>query len=126
MRTYKIYGTGAAAADNVTNLLVAKSGRIKSIRWDVAIDQVADNSRCTLELSLRSNSQAVTSDTTGDISVIQAFGNLTTSGTIAGRAAKQELVDIPIAASERIYLHAALITTSTYYATVYIDVAEGA
>lgn len=126
MRSYKLYGSGSAAGDNVQNVLIAKSGRIKSIRWEVSFDAVADNSVLGLELSSRSTSQISTHDSTGDFSQVRSYTNLVTSGIFMGRASKQELVDIPIAAGERLYLHAGLVTTLTYYAAVYVDIQEGA
>lgn len=123
MRTYKIYGTGAATANNVANILVGKSGRIKSIRWSARVDAVADNSVAVLELSMSPQAQSGTNDTTSEIAEVSIFGNLATSGFVHSSLKAQELVDIPIAQGERVYLHVA-ITTATYYATAFVDVDE--
>lgn len=126
MRSYKIYGAAAAAADNVQNVLIAKSGRIKSIRWEVSIDAVADNSVVVLELSSRSTNQIATHDSTGDFSQFRVYASLVTSGFVHNGRSKQELVDIPIAAGERLYLHAGAVTTASYFCTIYVDIQEGA
>ncbi len=125
MRTYKLLAGGqSSAADAVANCLITRNGRIKSVRWEGQIDQVADNSVLAMELSVRPTNQLATNDTIGDISCLRVHNNLVTSGVGVGRLSKQELVDFPIAANERLYLHIGTCTTTTTTTTCYVDVAE--
>lgn len=123
MRTYKLYGTSASTADNVASVLMAKNGRIKSVRWSVKIDAVADNSAVDAELSTRATQQLSTNETQGDISAFRSHFNLVTSGFYPGSFSKQDLLDFPVAMGERIYLNI-VITTATATITIYIDVDE--
>ena len=119
-----MYGNVTGAVDNFTSVLMAKNGRVKSVRWEVSVDATADASRLSLELSTSPTNHLTTNDSIGDFSAAQFFNNLTTSGQSAFSIRKQEFVDYPVAANERLYIHCGIATTATAWLTIYIDVEE--
>lgn len=125
MRTYKIYATAGASANAHANVTLQRNGRIRGIRWSVAYDSSTDNGRCDLEASLVALAQIGTNDTIGSLDEVKYFTNLTTSGKDMAAVNVQRSVDIPVAAGERVYLNSANVSNCTFYATVFIDVAEG-
>jgi hypothetical protein len=125
MRTYKIYGSISATAEAGLAVIVVRNCRVKSIRWEASFDAPADNAAIALELSTVSTSHLAASDSTGDISTLRFLTNFVTSGMAIGRASKQEFVDFPVAANERLYIHTLVVGTVTCAFNCYIDVAEG-
>lgn len=124
MRTYKIHAAVTSTQDNLASVLMARNGRIKSLRWAVEADMVADNAVIRLECSTRATNQLTTNESQGDIGVVRIFGNLVTSGQTQSSINKQEFLDFPVAAGERVYVHAALVTTASGVCTIHIDVDE--
>lgn len=124
MRVYKLYATATSTADNVANVLITRNCRIRSIRWHEHVDAPADNAFVAVELSTRPTSQFTTNDSQGDITQRRHSTNLTTSGAFDGGNDHQELLDFPVAAGERIYVHAIVSGTVTWVGACFIDVVE--
>lgn len=124
MRTYKIYGNITGTANNVANVLIARTGRIRCIRWEAAFDAPADNASCVAELSTAPSTAAGTNDTPNSIDELRSCTNLTTSGAFNGARSKQSVVDYPVAAGERVYLHATVSGSVGQPTTVFLDVDE--
>lgn len=124
MRTYKLYYAITATTAALASVIIQRSGRIKSVRWETGFDAPADNASCVAEISTASSPQQGTNDTVAEISEIRNTTNLTTSGAFNGGRAKQEFIDYPVAAGERIYLHATVSGTVSQATTVFIDVEE--
>lgn len=124
MRTLKLYAAITATANAVANLLIPRNGRIKSIRWAVDIDAPADNASVAVDL----NTQTITVLASNDIPSIaelRALVNLSTSGAYLGAIKAQEFLDYPVAAGDRIYIHAVVAGTVTARITAFIDIDEG-
>lgn len=122
MRTYKLYAA-LSNSDNIANVDIVRSGRIRSIRYAARGDFDADAESVDLELSTQATNQLTTNDSIGDIDAVRARLSLT-GGTESFIAMNyQRTVDFPVAANERVYLHCAL-AGATGAVTVYIDIEE--
>lgn len=126
MRTYKLSATITTTANNVASVLVARSGRIRCIRWEVGYDAPADNSAVNVELSTMASSQLGSNDTPNTIDEFRNTTNLTTSGAFNGGRSKQSVLDYPIAAGERLYLNTTTSGTVSQITTCFVDVDEKA
>lgn len=120
MRTYKLYA--ASSGNNVANVTIVRSGRIRSLRWAVCMDTVTDNHNVIAEISTQSVSQAGTNDTLGSIDEIRQWHNNAAAGSSTSGINVQRMVDYPVAAGERLYLNTTF--TGTVYLTCFIDVAD--
>lgn len=125
MRTYKLYGSITATTANLCSVLLAKGGRIKSARWAMTINCVTDNSGIDCELSTASAPQIANNDTLNEIDEIRSFVNFTTSGYGLCAINHQTLLDYPVAAGERLYIHALLTSSAVGAVTCFVDVDEG-
>lgn len=121
MTTFKLYGSAAATANGVAQVILPAAGRIKGVQWAVNADMVADNSALALELSRASASEIGVNGAQQCISEIRAYGNLVTSGFPMSMLNYFFPLDIPIFQGQIIYLHCS-ITTCTFYATALIHV----
>jgi hypothetical protein len=124
MRTYKLYAAVSTTTGNNANVLIARSGRIRCIRWEVAYDAPADNANLALELSTSAVAQLNVSDTPNVIDEFRACTNLATSGGFNGGRSKQSVLDYPVAAGERLYLNSVVNGTVASQATCFIDIDE--
>lgn len=123
MRIYKLYANITASGNNLANVTIVKSGRIKSIRWDLLMNSVVDNDGVEAELSLYPASMIGSSDSAGALDQISTISNGTAGGD--ARASKQSLVDIPVGQGEKLYLNSSVQGTPTFgHATCFIDVDE--
>jgi len=122
MRTLCLYATVTTTADNVVNLIIPKTGRIKSIRWCISFDGPADNARASLELATRATSQFATNDISNVLAATDLLTSLLTSGGGLSGIKNQEWVDYPVAAGERLYLHAAVTGTVSAAVRIFLDV----
>ena len=126
MRTYKIYGAdGGSPTNNLANVSVQKTGRIRNLRWSVRADLDADLEVAIFELSMSSAHQATTNDTPAVIDKVQLALNFTTSGASMGaQNITRENMDFPVAGGEKIYLHTTGAGTPSMTGTCFIDVEE--
>lgn len=121
MKTYALYST--SIQDNAASVVIAKAGRIKSIRTAARFDTAADNSYCDIEVSLNPVSQMAVNDSRGVLDISRFANNLATSGMAVSCVNKQALVDVPVGAGEKIYMNTAASTT-TFTANVLVDIEE--
>lgn len=124
MRTYHLYATVSAGAANQANLMIQRSGRIKSVRWAVSVDAPADNAAVELEISTVATLGINTHESPNVIDAVKHLTNMTTSGANAGCINTQRILDFPVAQGERIYLHSAVAGTVSAKTDVLVDVDE--
>lgn len=122
MRTYKLFATGSAGGSNLASVTIAKTGRIKGIRWSGTLNSVLDNDEATMEVSFTPSSFIGSNDTQGPISEFAMINNGTAGGSLA--ANKVEQVDIPVALGEKLYFNAALVGTPVFKNCCFIDVQD--
>lgn len=122
MRTIVLYASITTTADAVANLLIPKTGRVKQIRWAGSFDGPADNARANLELSTRSTSQFATNDVQNVLAGLDVVQNILTSGGGAIPLKFSEIMDFPVAAGERIYIHASVAGTVVCAMRIFIDI----
>jgi len=116
MRAIKLYGTGAATANAVANVQIPSATRIVGVQWAIAVDAVADNAVCNLEVSAASATEIGTNGAQMCISEFRSYNNLVTSGMTLNSYNFFVPVDFAVRQGQLIYLHAN-ITTATYFAT---------
>lgn len=124
MRTLVLFATITATADAIVNLIIPKNGRIKSLRWSGSFDGPADNARCNMELSMRATSQFATNDISNVVGGLDLLQNILTSGGGVSPIKYQEYVDFPVAAGERLYLHASVSGTVSCPLRMFIDIMD--
>lgn len=122
MRTYKLYNA-TVSGNNLANVTIQRSGRIKSVRWAVGVDDSTDNHYCYFELSTQATSQIGTHDTLGVVDQIAWYNNLGAAGQDSSHINEQRMLDFPIAAGERLYLNNSG-NASAVFETVFVDVAD--
>lgn len=121
MRYYKVYGSSGSTTANLANVQMVKSGRVKTVKWSNAFDSVTDNSRIVGELSIQPTSVVAQNDSRGPIDQFEWLANGTAP---LGFQNDQSLVDVPIAAGERLYLNVTVTGTVTGYFTCIVGVEE--
>lgn len=116
MRTLQLYGTGAATANAVAQVVIPSSVTLKAVSYSVAMDQVADNSHCRVELSKVPISQIATNGAQDPFLSLALFTSIAgaAGGVPIGLNGQQKLA-VSCRQGEIIYLHAYVVTT-TYYA----------
>lgn len=123
MRTYKLYSNATATTNNAANVTLAKSGRIKGVRFIQCMNTVVDNEEITFELSLFPTSMIGTNDAAGVIAETQLLNN-GTSGGVNGVFAQHQ-VDIPVGLGEKLYLNCVVVgTPSSAKCTCFVDIEE--
>lgn len=123
MRVYKLYANCNASGTNLGSVVIARTGRIKRIRWRSHMDSVVDNESAIIELSLHPTSVALTNDTSGTIDEAHLVNNGTSGG--ANAVAINSDVDVPVGLGERLYLNATVVGTPTNVKTsCFVDVEE--
>lgn len=114
MRTVSLYGTAAATANAIAQIVIPSSATIKAVQFAIAIDQAADNSHLALELSKNPVTQLNVNGALDRFFEIRQYANgaTTSPGSLNG----MQRVNVPCRQGEIIYLHA-IITTTTFYGT---------
>lgn len=120
----KLYGSGAASADNVANLQIVRNGHIAAVLGAMNINSVTDNSTAFWELSFFPSGQQQTSDVAGTIFTFGSSTNFTTSGQTDGAVVESVSgLQIPVSAGVVVYANlripAGTITTQCNF-TIYI------
>lgn len=125
MRTYKLAFSITATGANLANLLLMRSGRIKSVSYSTRIDSLVDNTMVDVALSLSPVSNIGTSESIGDFAQWGAAVQFVTSGLGYAGLNGTIPLDVQVGAGERVYLHALVSGTLTAAATtVFISVEE--
>lgn len=104
-KTLKLYGSGVASANAVAQITVPRNCQITSIKWSASgLAAAAIDGRLAYELSTVSVGQFATNDAQNVIS------QTILATTVASSATHSEDVHvglaIPLAANDRLYLHA--------------------
>lgn len=124
MRTYHLAATITGTGANQCSVLIQRSGRIKSVRWGIAIDAATDNAALAVELNSGATSQIATHEGPNVIDGVRAHTNFTTSGLTLSSINVQRLLDYPVGQGERIYLHAVVGGTLSAITEAYVDIDE--
>lgn len=124
MRTYKMYFSGNASANNACSLQIARSGRVQHVRWAVTHDCSSDNSSVIAELSMQAVSQIGVNNTIGVLDEIRSYGNFTTSGQAISALNIERQMDMPVQTGESLYVNVVVAGTAGITGTVFIDVKE--
>ena len=118
MFSRKLYGTAAATANNVANIVVPGNARLIGVQWAVDINSSADDASCILELSAASATEIAVNDAQQCLSEIRVLQTLVTSGMIfAGIQQWVPIPMVPVAQGQRLYLHTVIAGTLTFRAT---------
>lgn len=124
IKTYQLYGSASATASAVATLTIRRDCEIVGVGWGVGLDQVADNSRCAVALSVNPTHQIGTNDGMGTILQVEQIGNLVTSGFLPGGLNGFALLPpLAMRTNDVLYMHM-LIVTTTATATFVIYVRE--
>lgn len=119
-----MYAVISSSSGNLANIQIARAGHIRSIRWAIGADMPADNASFAVECSLSPSSALASSDVFGPLDEVRVYANLTTSGAYNGGVNVQRILDMPVAAGERLYLNAAVSGTVSAVTACYIDVED--
>lgn len=105
VKVYKLYGSGVATASAVSNIQMARAGRILSVLWSIKGTAGAGTTLMgEWELSVNSLSTIGTHDTPGtSLSGIAYSCQIASAGYAANSVSA---VGIDIAAGDKLYLHA--------------------
>ena len=103
MRTYKLYAT--ALTNSAATVTIQRSGRIKSIRWSITVNDTTDNHTLYSELSTTNVSQYNVNDTLNALDQVNLTNNIGAAGAIESCVQKQCLMDYPVVAGERLYIN---------------------
>jgi len=123
VRTYKLYAT-LSNADNLANVTIQRTGRIRSIRWRVDCRTCkTDGQTATVELSTIPSTNIGTSDSRGDIDEFKVNANVGAAGSTLVSMCSQVMMDFPVGVGERLYINSNSTLTAAYV-TCYVDVAE--
>jgi len=121
MRTMKLYGTGAATANNVANVIIPTAGTIRGVQVALSFDSITDNAEATLEVSRASATEIAVNGSQQCICTADFRNNLLTSGMTGNSVNQFFPVNVPVIQGQIIYLHAVIVGTVTYFATVLIQ-----
>jgi hypothetical protein len=117
VRTIKLYGTGSATANNVANVTIPSSGRIRGVQVCISVDSITDNAQIDLEVSRASATEINVNGAQQCVSQVSVRNNFVTSGMVGSAVATFFPVDVPVTQGQIIYLHAVVVGTVTYFAT---------
>lgn len=118
MRRLQLYGTGAATANAVAQVVIPTSGRIRGIQVSLIADSVTDNSQVRIEFSKAATSQIGVNNALDPLGQVGIFINGT---QVAPNGVNVFLpLDEPIRQGEIVYLHALVAGTLTYLANAVI------
>lgn len=101
---------------------MARSGRVRSLRWAIGIDDSTDNHTMTIEISTQAVIQNTSHDTLGSLDEVKWYNNVGAAGTDHGAINVQRLMDYPVAAGERLYLNGVATISGTV--TCFVDIQD--
>lgn len=120
MKCLKLYGTGAATANAVAQVIIPTGGRLRGIQYDVSIDSITDNAQADIEVSRASATEINVNGAQQCVCQIGLRNNLLTSGMTGNGLNGFLPVDVNVVQGQIIYLHAVVVGTITYFATFVI------
>lgn len=125
MRVYKLYGSFTASTNALASITVAKTGKIRHVKWSATLDAVTDNAKATTELSFFPTSFIGANDTAGPIDQIAAQANFATSGlNFAGINQQTQDLDIPVGMGEKLYLNTVVSGTVGQDVTCFVYIQD--
>lgn len=106
MRVYKLYASFTSSTNAAAAITIAKTGKIRHVKWSASFDGVTDNGKASVELSFFPTSFIATNDSAGPIDQIAEQTNFNTSG-LNFAAVNQQTVDLDVAVGmgEKLYLN---------------------
>lgn len=121
MRTYQLYASISASANNAAEITVARSGRIRGIAFAVRGGGASDGDICDLEVSFTPASQVASNDAQGVLATRRFSIDVLTSGTIMfNENSYVGPLDIEVQTGQKIYLNAVESGTATWLANILI------
>jgi hypothetical protein len=117
-------GSQGATLANAVNFTAIRSGRIKSVRWNLLFTSITAASWLAAELSLFPSSQFTSNGANNLIDIHTVNSNFVTSGLAHLNHGKQTMVDVPIGVGEKVYLHLTISGTVAVVSTLLVDVTE--
>lgn len=113
IKTYQLYGTAAASASAVAAVTVRRDCEVVGIGWGFEFDQVADNSRGIVALSVNPSTQIATNDGMGTMLEVRQSTNLVTSGIGAtGQNGFALIPPVALRTNDILYMHMSIVTTT--------------
>ena len=112
-----MYATGSATGNNVANLTIPSSTRLKGLQYAISIDSITDNAQIDLELSKSSATEIAVNGSQQCVGQVSLRNNLLTSGMGLYGHNQFVPVDVQFVQGQIIYLHAVVVGTITYYFT---------
>lgn len=115
MRTIQLYGTGAATATSVAQVVIPSQGRIVGIQVMLMVDSITDNAQVRIEVSKVPTNQTTTNGALDPMLEVGLSGNFVTSGLAQTGVNQFFPVDVPVRQGEIVYFHATVAGTVTYF-----------
>lgn len=113
----KLYGTAAATANNVANIIVPTAGRLSAIQWAVRYNSITDGGQCDLEISLASAKEIAVNAAQQCLSAIAFESNFVTSGLSQNAVNAFFPVHAKLSQGQSIYLHCLVAGTIVFDCT---------
>lgn len=117
MPVLKLYGTGAATANAVAQVVIPSRGRLVGIQTAVRINSITDGAQVDLEVSVASAREIAVNGSQQCVCQVAVEGNFVTSGLAQSGVNQFFPVDVPVVQGQIVYLHALVAGTVTYDAT---------
>jgi len=121
MKVLKLYGTGAATANNVANVVIPESAVIRGVQVCYSVDTITDNAQATVEVSRASATEINVNGSQQCIVQVDSRNTLLTSGMTLAGICTFIPVNVRVVQGQIIYLHAVIVGTVTYFATFIIN-----
>lgn len=115
MRAIRIYGTGAATANNVASVVIPSAARLLGIQVGVMLDSITDNANAVMELSLASATEIAVNGSQQAVLEVRAYSNFVTSGLSHSSVNQYFPVDLSLRQGQYVYLHVTVGGTITYW-----------
>jgi hypothetical protein len=123
MISRKLYGTAAATANNVANIIVPGPGRIVGVQWAVRYNSITDGGQVDLEISLASAREIATNGAQQCVSQVAFESNFVTSGLAQTGINTFVPVDLRVTQGQIVYLHCVVGGTIVFDATAILWIA---
>jgi len=122
-KVYKLYGTSAADANALAQVIIQRSGYIHAVSGNLSLNSTTTGHFAKVELSKASVGQLTTNDTVDSLFEMDTLVTNAANGTVNN--SRQHAVSglgISVAAGDRLYIN--LTTPATAYVTFHVYVAE--
>lgn len=123
MYSVKLYGTGAATANAVANVIIPSRGKLRGIAVALWADSNTDNAQVNCEVSKASAREIAVNGAQQCVVEVGIGGNFVTSGLAQFGVNQFYPLDVDVVQGQIIYLHALVTGTLTYNFTGVISYA---